>query len=70
MVLMSELLRIEMILQIGQRTLENPVVCRSSVAKMRRWLAAGQHSAQVRTKLEQLLGRFGNARFAPNLASP
>lgn len=65
MLAMSELLKIEGALQRGGNTGADPSGCRESAAKLRRWLAAEQHPLPVRRKLEQLIGRFGNARFLP-----
>ena len=61
MVTIGDLARIESIL-VQANDLR---ACTDSVQKVRRLLAAGGAAPDVRRKLEQLVGRFGNARFAP-----
>ena len=63
MVSINELIKIQGLLDRGEKARDNARVCYENVAKIRRWLEAGQHSASVRQKLEQLIGRFGNTRF-------
>ena len=59
MVTIAELTKIEGVLaQASDRRM-----CGEHVQKIRRWLAAGQSSPDVKRRLELLLGRFGN-RFS------
>jgi hypothetical protein len=60
MVSIGELTKIEQALCRGS----DARACNEHVRKIRMWLATGQASADVARKLEQLVGRFGNARFA------
>jgi hypothetical protein len=60
MVTIGELAKIEHILVRGS----DPRACGDYVHKVRRWLAAGGVRTEVRHKLEQLAGQFGNAKFA------
>jgi len=61
MVTMGELAKIENVLVQGT----DARACGENVLKVRRWLAAGGATRDVRRKLEQLVGRFGNAKFTP-----
>ena len=63
MVSVSELSRIENILRQGEQGGDNGRVCKDYVGKIRRWLASGESPADVRRKLELLIGRFGNIRY-------
>ena len=56
MVTIAELTKMENVLVQAN----NPRTCGDHVKKLRRWLAAGQTSPDVKRKLELLLGRFGN----------
>ena len=59
----SELSRMENILRQGERGGGNARVCKEHVAKIRRWLASGESAADVRRKLENLIGRYGSVRY-------
>jgi hypothetical protein len=63
MVSMSEVQRIEQFLAMAERSHKNRRGSLQLVAKLRGWHAAGQHSPEIRRKLESLIGRFGNAEF-------
>ena len=65
MVTIGDLTKIESILIQGN----DPRACTDSVQKVRRWLAAGGAAPAVKRKLEQLVARFGNAKFAPRKPS-
>jgi len=60
MVSINELMRIEDALRRGG----NAVICHEYVRKIRMWLATGQASPQVSRRLQELVARFGNVRFA------
>ena len=64
MVTIGELAKIENVLVQAN----DPKVRIDSMQKVRRWLAAGDAAPDVKRKLEQLVGRFGNAKFAPRKA--
>ena len=66
MVSISDLMKMESILRQGQ----NVQLCGQYVQKLRTWLAAGQSSPEVHRRLEQLVARFGNARFAGTMQRP
>jgi hypothetical protein len=57
---LAELVRIEGTLRRGT----DPRTCADYVRKIRTWRASGQASVEVARKLEQLIGQFGNSRFA------
>jgi len=59
----SQLTRIEGTLRQGQQGGGNGKICKEYVGKIRRELASGESSAEVRRKLEQLIGRFGSVRY-------
>ena len=63
MVSVSQLTRIEGTLRQGQHGEGNGKICKEYVGKLRRELASGESSAEVRRKLEQLIGRFGSIRY-------
>ena len=60
MVSMPELLKIEGVL----RRADNVRLCNEYIGKLRMWLATGQAPGDIRRRLEQLIARFGNIRFA------
>ena len=60
MVSLRELDKIEMVLRQGR----DARACVAYIGKLRGWLAAGGCPADVRRKLEQMVSRFGNSRFA------
>ena len=66
MVSISELTKIEMILAQAA----DARICADYVNKIRRWLAAGQATPDVKRRLEHLIGRFGNVRFARAAGRP
>jgi len=63
MVSVGELQKIEGILREGERSGQNTRMCKDYVGRIRMWLAKGRNPVDVRRKLEQLISRFGNARF-------
>ncbi len=63
MVSVSELSRIEEMLRRGERDVGKARICKDYIGKIRRWLSSGESSADVRRKLEQLISRYGNARY-------
>jgi len=63
MVSVSQLTRIEGTLRQGQTGGGNGKICKEYVGKLRRELASGVSSAEVRRKLEQLISRFGSVRY-------
>ena len=63
MVSVSQLTRIEGTLRQGQTGGSNGKICKEYVGKIRRELASGDSPADVRRKLEQLIGRFGSVRY-------
>jgi hypothetical protein len=60
---LNEVLKIGQQLERGERTHDNRRACVALVARVRQLLSSGTESVEVRRKLEQLVGRFGNARF-------
>lgn len=66
MVSIDELVKIESILHRGG----NPRVCNEYMGKIRRWLATGEGSDDVRGRLQQLVARFGAVRFATSPRRP
>ena len=60
MVSIGELTKIEAALRQGH----NPRICNDYVSKLRHWLASGKEPPDVTRRMELLVARFGNVKFA------
>ena len=66
MVSIGELTKMENALRQGQ----NARMCNDYVAKLRVWLASGKEPPDIKRKIELLVARFGNVRFAGPTSRP